>query len=106
MKRFQLVLLIVLLIAVAGTALGVVSVIVNDRKQPSRPAMRQDDEGVAVPREQAVFTETKAKPLKRPLAVAAGPDGRVYVTDTGNNRVVVFDARRQKTGGVRSDRFG
>jgi DNA-binding beta-propeller fold protein YncE len=29
----------------------------------------------------------------RPLGVAFGPDGYIYVTDTGNNRVCVFDPR-------------
>lgn len=33
------------------------------------------------------------KPLfDRPMGVAVGEDGRVYVTDSGNNRVCVFDA--------------
>lgn len=33
------------------------------------------------------------KPLfERPMGVAAGDRGRVYVTDTGNNRVCVFDS--------------
>jgi len=33
------------------------------------------------------------KPLfERPMGVAAGSRGRVYVTDTGNNRVCVFDS--------------
>jgi tripartite motif-containing protein 71 len=34
-----------------------------------------------------------SKPLfARPMGVAAGSGGRVYVTDTGNNRVCVFDS--------------
>jgi tripartite motif-containing protein 71 len=31
--------------------------------------------------------------FSQPMGVSFGPDGRIYVTDTGNNRVCVFDAR-------------
>jgi tripartite motif-containing protein 71 len=31
-------------------------------------------------------------PLSRPLGVAAGPKGKSFVADTGNNRVMVFDS--------------
>lgn len=36
---------------------------------------------------------TKPNPtFKRPLGVAFAPNGRIYVSDTGNNRICVFDA--------------
>ena len=43
------------------------------------------------------FGSTAAGPgkLDRPWAVATGPDGRVYVTDVGSNRVSEFDSAGQ-----------
>ncbi|HEX9094360.1 MAG TPA: 6-bladed beta-propeller [Coriobacteriia bacterium] len=53
--------------------------------------------GPAVARIQPLLTidgpgTGKSPRLSRPMGVAFGPDGRIYVTDTGNNRVCVFGA--------------
>ena len=74
-----------------GACGGIVSTPTPVSIPTSTPEPTQTPEAVMTP--ELIFEITNGKDgLKDPYGVAINSEGRIYVTDAGNSRVLIFDA--------------
>jgi DNA-binding beta-propeller fold protein YncE len=91
-RRRRIVLLTVLLLLLAILAYAAYYYSQNKRL-PTLGVAPPGATAITPPQFLFAFTGEGADTLKRPVGVAVGPDGRVYVVDFGNKRVSVFSSQ-------------